>query len=348
MYPTNPEDEYLHEPADVRLWNESFYFGFSGDDLAVATRLGFQPYEGRANIWFYIHDLVKRRTYFHRDEEIPLTNVHGLHADTGPLSLLLRVVEPNTEWSLTADGYCDAADSVRGVFEKTGTGIDGEIPVEMELSFRKRKHEAYTERRSERKQKTTQPGHFEGQITVDDTKYRIDAPGFRDHSWGGQRNWTPVSGGYFWYTLRVSDHHAFKIAGYVNPEEQLTIEPIGFHSDGTTLRETRDATLEYGDGLTPDTRLDAWLGGKLPSEFFVDLTFEDGDEQLVLEPRFNNPLGYEDRNWATADLESPWLTSVVHRLPVDVRWDGQEGSGWFETMHPRIRVDTQDLGSEGI
>lgn len=348
MHTADPADEYLHEPNSVRLWNESYYFGFADEELAVSVRLGYQPFEERANVWLFVHDIPATRTYCYRDETVPTERVHGHHVQTDPLSLSLAVVEPNREWQIDATAACTQCRSVREVFDAAGRERAGDTRVAIDLAYQGDETQARTERRSERKQKTTQPGRFRGTINVDGTTHDVDAAGFRDHSWGGQRNWTPVAGGYFWYTVRVPGGHALKLAAYLDPAENLTVSPIGFHTDGETVRPVQDASVVYDDGRSPEARLAGWLAGDVPDEFAVDLAFDDGEEGLVFEPHFANPLGYEDRNWATADLDSEWLTAVVFRLPVRVRWRGSTGGGWFEAMHPRVRVDTDNLGSEGL
>lgn len=346
MRAADPVDEYLHAPGRRRLWNESYYVQFSGADLVGHTRLGFQPAEDRANVWFYLHDLADDRTVFHRDEDLPAGAVHGLHVDAEPLEVGYRIVEPTRRWRVRAAGRCRVAGRVRDVFAGGDAGADwtgDRVPVEADLTFREPDHDAYQEDRgydahSPDKEHYSQPGRVAGTVRIGDDERELEATGFRDHSWGGLRDWTPTAGGYCWFALRVGDRHAFKVAAGRRPDGTTTDDVYGYHADGTSVRVARDLDVDYGADRTPDGRLRAWLDGDLPSEISVGFDLADGRERLTLVPAWNTPLGFEDRNWAATDLETPWLTAVINRLPVAVRWGDREGRGWFETMHPRVRA----------
>lgn len=346
MRPADPVDEYLHVPGDRRLWNESYYFQFDGPELVGHTRIGRQPFEDRGNVWFYVHDAEAGRTVLHRDENLPLADVHGLHADAGSLAVSYRVVEPTRRWEIRAAGTCRTADQVGDVFAGGDAAIEwpGErVPVRADLSFRESEHAAYQEDRghdahSPDKEHYSQPGRVAGTVSIDGREYDVDAPGFRDHSWGGLRDWTPTAGGYCWFALRVGEHDAFKVAAGRRPDGTTTDDVYGYHADADGVRVAGDVDVEYDDDHTPDERRCAWLDVDLPAEVRVEFDHERGREHLTLVPRWNTPLGYEDRNWAATDLETPWLTSVINRLPVAVTWDGRDGTGWFETMHPRMRA----------
>lgn len=228
-----------------------------------------------------------------------------------------------------------------GLRGRRGGPADVGVPVELDLSFIAPDHDAYQEERgsdahSDDKEHYSQPGRMDGSIRIDGTNHRVDAPAFRDHSWGGLRNWTPAAGGYYWFGLQCG-RDAFKIAAGLEPDGTVVDEVHGYHADGDRVRLAEGVAVEYRTSLTPDERLEAWLDGSLPERIAVDLHLEEGTESFELRPRWNTPLGYEDRNWAATTRESPWLTSVVNRLPVEVHWNDRRGSGWFETMHPRFR-----------
>jgi hypothetical protein len=352
MRPAAAVDEYMHDPGERRLRNESYYFHFDGDDVVGHTRIGFQPYEERANVWFYVHDRERGRTYWHRDEELRAGDHHGLRTD-GPLSVAYRIREPNVEWQLLADGTCRTSDTVRDIFASDGAagaaeGVD-RVPVSADLTFHEPVHDAYQEHRgydahSEDKEHYSQPGRVEGAVTVDGEAFTVDASGFRDHSWGGLRNWTPVAGGYYWFAVRTETGGSVKAAAGARPDGTTTDTIHGHVADPDgTVRPVEDVSVDYGDGLTPDERRHAWLDGDLPPKIAVDVTAEGGSTgRLALSPTWNTPLGYEDRNWAATELDTPWLIAVINRLPASATWKGVSGTGWYETMHPRVRVDLDD------
>lgn len=102
METADARDEYLHEPMDRRLWNESYYFDFTGNSVRGFTRLGFQPFERRANVWCYlVHD---GQAYWYRNERIPLEDCFGLRTETDSFVQRYETLEPHERWSLRAEG----------------------------------------------------------------------------------------------------------------------------------------------------------------------------------------------------------------------------------------------------
>jgi len=334
-------DELRHAAGDRRLWNESYYFHFTGEYLVGYTRLGFQPYERRANLWVYLTRGEDGETVWYRNEDIPLEDCDGLHADAGGFELSHRVLEPNEQWALEGKGECGVAGDVASVF---ADDPDRSVPVEFDLRFRAPDHVAHQEDRgydahSHDKEHYSQPGRMTGSVSIGDRFHDVDAHGFRDHSWGGLRNWTPVAGGYYWFGVGFETGDSFKIAAGVRPDGTITDSFHGYHADGETVRLPEDITVEYSDDHDPEGRLHAWLDGDVSEEIAVEFELEDGTERFTLYPSGYVPMGYEDRNWEATDLDAPWLTAVINRLPVTCRWEGHEGNGWYETMHPRVRVD---------
>ncbi len=332
-------DEFLHRPGDRRLWNESYYFHFNSMPLDGYLRLGFQPYEDRANLWLYLLD--GKQTYWYRNENIDLSKCAGLHVDNENLSVACRIETPNKKWSIDVDGECGFADDIAAVFADQP---QGNIPIELDLIFTANEHAAYQEDRgydahSIDKEHYTQPGYVSGDVTIGEDNWSINTMGFRDHSWGGLRDWTPARGGYYWFALQFETGDVFKIAASVSPDGSITDSFHGYHADIENIRIPKGLTVEYSDDGGPENRLDRWLRGDMAEEINIEFTFENKTEQFTLIPTGYTPLGYEDRNWQATELDTPWVTAVINRLPVICKWDGHEGTGWYETMHPRTRVD---------
>lgn len=321
-------DEYLHEPMDRRLWNESYYFDFTAEDVRGFMRLGFQPFERRANVWFY---LVQDGTvYWYRDETIPIENCHGHHIRTDALRKSYRIVEPHVEWSLTAEGRCAASDDSWDVL----VGADESVPVELDLTFADPHHDAYSiDMLVETQDHYDQSGHYTGTVTIDGTRYEVDGQGFRDHSWGWFRDWTPGEWGHYTGTLQFENGECLTLVAQIRPDASVRTT-FGYRANGDRVETIDEAGVSCSDGLEREKRGRTWAEGDRPERITYSPDFGDGRTEIHCRPLHNLPIGYEDRNWALSDPDGPWLQGVLNRMPVDCEWDGVAGAGWIEATHP--------------
>ncbi|WP_336133623.1 DUF7065 domain-containing protein [Natronomonas amylolytica] len=321
-------DEYLHEPMDRRLWNESYYFDFTADDVRGFMRLGFQPFERRANVWFY---LVQDGTvYWYRDETIPIENCHGHHVRTDALRKSYRIVDPHAEWSLTAEGTCAASDDSWDVL----VGADESVPVELDLTFADPHHDAYSiDMLVDTQDHYDQTGHYSGTATIDGTQYEVDGQGFRDHSWGWFRDWTPGEWGHYSGMLQFENGECVTLVAQIRPDSSVRTT-FGYRANGDRFETINEAGVSCSDGLNREDRGRAWAEGDRPERITYSPDFGEGRTDIHCTPLHNLPIGYEDRNWALSDPDGPWLQGVLNRMPVDCEWDGVAGSGWIEATHP--------------
>lgn len=321
-------DEYLHKPMDRRLWNESYYFDFTGDDVRGFMRLGFQPFERRANVWCYLaHD---GRGYWFRDETIRPEDYFGLRAAPDGYEQQFKILDPHERWELYASGGFGASDDPWEVL----TGTDETVPVELDLTFADPHHDPYSiDMLVETQDHYDQTGQYTGTVTLDGETITVDGEGFRDHSWGWFRDWTPGKWGHYTGTLQFETGDCVVMVAQIQPDGEVR-NTFGYRADETTVETIEGAGVSCGDGLERDERGRAWAEGDYPDTITYTPDFGNGAEEIRCTPQFDLPIGYEDRNWAMSDPDGPWLKGVLNRMPVDCEWDGASGHGWIEATHP--------------
>lgn len=325
---TSPRDEYLHEPADRRLWNESYFFDFNTDDVMGFTRLGFQPYERRVNAWFFaVHDGT---IYWYRDENLPIERCFGLHLDTNDIELSYVPREPYVEWDVAVDANGWTAETPEPVLAGPGERAS----VGAEFTFTDPLHEALDiDLLVDSQHHYDHAGRIVGEVVLDGTTVEVDGMGYRDHSWGYYRDWTPGEWGHLACFAQFPSGDCFTLIASTNPGDEVH-HTYGYHANAETSRPIRDASVEWNDGYGRDERAEAWARGDYPTEVEFTLEFDDGRETLRCTPWTTIPIGYEDRNWALSDTEAPWLKSIINRMPADCTWNGQNGHAWPEELLP--------------
>lgn len=324
-----PTDEYLHPPDDRRLYNESYYFDFGDEDVYGFTRLGFQPYENRANVWFAL--VRDSSVTLYRDEEIPVQDVFGLNVETADFESQFRVEKPHEQWTLTGTATAQRSDDIADIFAGDGRDVD----IEFDLTFRDPRHEPHSMAlHVEDQSHYNHNGRYVGEVTVGGVQIDVDATGFRDHSWGWYRDWTPGEWGHYWSALQFDSGDDILFANQIEPDGGQRAA-FGYH-DGPADEASpiESVTVTPEDGLTKDERASEWAHGNIPEAFVYELEFEERSVEIHCTPQGNVPIGYEDRNWELTDPDAPWLTSVVNRMPLTVTWGDREGTGWFESSLP--------------
>jgi len=167
-------DDRRHRPAgdSLPLWNESYWFSFydPAARIGVVTRIGMLPNRGESNVWFYVSKDAK---IAHTGTDLRCAVPEG---DLEALSLgdvTYRCLEPLRTFRLT--------------YESAGVSMDvtwsGAHPV-----FLYPVPPGLTE--SQFPRHIEQGGRVRGALTVGGEARAIDTVGHRDHSWGGERDWT--------------------------------------------------------------------------------------------------------------------------------------------------------------
>ncbi|TMA96408.1 MAG: hypothetical protein E6J71_02600 [Deltaproteobacteria bacterium] len=168
-----PEDDARHVPGkdSLPLWNESYWFPFYDPrtEIGVVFRAGIHANLGQANLFLFVTQggAVVHTVVDHRAPVPPI--------EPGRLSLSGLSIE----WERPLERF-------RLRYGAGSTGFD----VVWQASS-----PAYRYPHPPGMSSDQIPGHIEqggtvtGTVTIGGTRHAIDAPGHRDHSWGGERDW---------------------------------------------------------------------------------------------------------------------------------------------------------------
>ena len=177
-----PEEDRRHTPGPEAkpLWNESWWFSFYDprSKIGVVTRIGLLPMQRRANLWFLmmrdgalVHDAT--------DLSVPLPE--------GDIQSGLRVggltyccLEPLARWRLA---FADAAVQMEVEWQAFSPVHQWPFPPSTTVEDVPRHIE--------------QSGWVSGTISIRGDRIMLErAYGHRDHSWGGERDWSKM---HHWY-----------------------------------------------------------------------------------------------------------------------------------------------------
>lgn len=180
-------DERFHEPGAEEQWSDSLYFGGadrSGSGLALYTRIGLRPNEGRAEgalgIWLPDGRFVLS---FGRGEP-------GAEIACGPVSYNCGL--PFELWRIAISGrgraFARAEDLARAPESFEEVDVGGELRFTAwtgPLAFETGIGGGVAARHYE------QPGSLAGVVEVAGQRFPLAGAGMRDHSWG-VRDWQLV------------------------------------------------------------------------------------------------------------------------------------------------------------
>lgn len=171
-----PEDDARHTPGPgaLPLWNESYWFAFydPAAQIGVTARLGMHPVSGEANVYLLIshgdsvvYSLIDQRAPVPAMEDARVS-VHGY---------TITCEEPLERFRLTYEGGGQSMDVVWQAMSPTcmwpfppGATVE-QTPRHIEHA-----------------------GTVRGKIRLGAREFTIDCLGHRDHSWGGERDWSKI------------------------------------------------------------------------------------------------------------------------------------------------------------
>jgi Ecdysteroid kinase-like family len=293
------DDELAHAPTAEPLWSESWYADFAdaAQGLGGWFRIGLVANQRKA----WVHVLLcgpDMPTIAIADAEVPLP--------ANPWALRTNAFEVGHSASAPLQSYCVDVRARGQAYPDPSALLRGEpgTPVEVTMNL-----VWATDGTPYKYRLTTRyeiPCSVSGNVTIDNTSYRVDSvPGQRDHSWG-VRDWWSMD--WIWSALHLDD---------------------GTHLHGVNIRVPGAPTLSVGyvqDAARHVTEMDTVAS----RESF-------GDNGLPLNATLDlNPGGI------TADIEvrgqAPVLliagdgrVSQFPRAWVSVRTaDGRSGVGWVE------------------
>jgi len=169
-----PKDDRRHAPApdSLPLWNESYWFSFYDPAvrIGVVTRIGILANQNQANVWYYISkDGRMAHVGTNLACPVPAGDIDNLKLG----GATYRCLEPLRAFQLLYSGDGASMDVTwRGahpvcLYPVPPGATESQFPRHIE-----------------------QGGRVQGAVTIGRDAYSIDTFGHRDHSWGGERDWT--------------------------------------------------------------------------------------------------------------------------------------------------------------
>src|SRR5581483_4555248 len=168
------DDDARHRPGPAArpLWNESFWFPFyvPTTGIAVVFRIGLLPVRGEANVFCF---LAEHGTVVHSfiDHRLPVPAYENGRLSAGGLTI---------DWSEPLERF-------RLRYAAGRHGFDVAWEATSPTYLYPRPPDTHID---------DYPGHIEqggrvrGTVTLAGVEHRIDCLGHRDHSFGGERDWS--------------------------------------------------------------------------------------------------------------------------------------------------------------
>jgi hypothetical protein len=265
-----PADDERHRPGPgaLPLWNESYWFPFydPASRIGVVLRVGMLPNLGTANLFLFLaHEGRLVCSLVDQAAPCPAYDARRFAAS----GLEIEIEEPRERFRLRFAHGAHAFD-----LDWRGTGPTRMYPIPPDTTA-----EQYPRH-------LEQAGRVTGTVTLNGVRHALDAIGHRDHSWGGERDWTKFYG----WTVVIAD---FAPDFWVHAV-RFTVMPdapdfhIGSVWNGREFVHAADVrlALSTSDGGTRQTGVDLTLTDERGA-----VTRVSSDEVL-----FNCPVPY-GRTW---------------------------------------------------
>ena len=207
--PVTAEDDRRHVPGPSArpLWNESWWFPFydPATRIGVVTRVGLLPMQRTANVWM----LVTRDGALVHDATaltlpLPAGDIDGGITVGG---LTYRCLDPLQRWRLTYESAAVAMDVEWRAFSPPHPWpvAPGTTVEDMQRHLE-------------------QSGWVSGRLRVGDQHIVLErAYGHRDHSWGGERDWSRLHR-WFYTSGELGQDLAFNaVKVWLGPDTFLTV-----------------------------------------------------------------------------------------------------------------------------
>lgn len=170
-------DDRRHRPAadSLPLWNESYWFSFydPANRIGVVMRIGILPNQKQSNVWLYIS---REGRIVHVGTDLDCPPPVGDIDDLSLKGVTYRCIEPLRRFQLLYKGHGASIDVTWSgshpvcLYPVPPGSTESEFPRHLE-----------------------QGGRVGGTVTIDGNDYSISTFGHRDHSWGGERDWTRMT-----------------------------------------------------------------------------------------------------------------------------------------------------------
>ena len=227
------DERHVPGPHSLPLWSESFWFPFYDPraEVGAVFRLGILPNQNSANVFVF---LIERESVIY--------SLFDLHAPVPPAEKRRMTIQGLTlDWEKPLDRFrIRYAHGAHGL-DVTWTGCS---PVHLYPRPPGATSDEY-------------PGHLEqggivtGTVTIGGKSHTVDCLGHRDHSWGGERDWSKLRrwnyvGGLidrnFWFNaVRLS----------LDPESEIFLGSIWNGGEILELKEIRMNVATADGGARP-------------------------------------------------------------------------------------------------
>ncbi len=218
----DPADDRRHAPGPHArpLWHESWWFPFydAASGIGVVTRIGLLPLQGTANVWFLV---TRGGALVHDATALALPLPAGdIESGISVGGLTYQCLAPLARWRLR---YASAAVDMDVEWSAFSPAHPWPVPPGTTVDDVQRHLE--------------QSGWVSGRLRLGDEQLTIGrAYAHRDHSWGGERDWSKLHHWYYTSGELGGDLAFNAVKVWLGPAEFLT---VGCVWDG---REAMDAT----------------------------------------------------------------------------------------------------------
>lgn len=315
--------EFFHPPGTAHRWNESHYVDGVDEsgELAFFFRVGFMPNRDLVNWWGYV--ISDDRVYWHRDEDIPPSAVHGLVVRRDSFEFRMLPTDSPNEWHLEFEGLMTTNDVSNHEAMLADDGDRREMSFEVTSTprhhpFHYSRGEWTESGASDRFELATTVG---GSLESEERTLSFSGTGERDHSWG-PREWFYDRLNHFWGAGSFEDGSAYNclIAPTTGEEPDIV---NGFWFDGNEATAVTGVQIDSDSGLGAETA-DDWRLGSSP-ELKVILELPESERVVCVSPRKTTPIPV-----GSGDTDIAFPRSVAkQRLANDKR-----GVGWVEHTYP--------------
>ncbi len=279
-----PRDDRRHSPGEgsLPLWNESYWFPVYDPEkkIGIVTRIGILANQGEANLWMFISHNGK---IVHTQNDLHCPVPEGDIDNLQLKDVTYRCLEPLRKWQILYDGGDYACDLIWEAVcpaylypTEDGARTD-QAPHHLEQS-----------------------GKVKGTVTIDGVVYELDCMAHRDHSWGGERDWSKMP---TWTYTSCEFNEKLSFNAVKISQDADTHFKVGFFWDGEHVMGLEDFDIELftNPERTRQTGASIWVVNEKGARLEVEAKVLDicaltiGPTQVndaIVEFRSGDEVGY--------------------------------------------------------
>ncbi len=247
------QDDRRHQPGagSLPLWSESYWFPIYDPEskVGVVTRIGILPNQNKATLWLFLsHNGKIVHNATNLDCPLPQGDIDELRVG----NVVYRCIEPLRKWRLTYDGGDYGMDLEWDAFCPV---YQYPPPPDSTVDQAARHIE--------------QSATVRGTITIAGKPISVRCLGHRDHSWGGERDWTKLC---TWTYMSGEFDEALcfnAVQIWFAPDAMFK---VGFFWDGEEVMGLNDlgATIHTNADRTQQTGASLWIETEKGDRYDID------------------------------------------------------------------------------